>query len=309
MRRTRAGVFSGRSPHQDHAARLAFKLKPTNNFRADAPVDYERLFLDNLGVVNDVVRHIARRHYLSAEASDELASAVRLKIIENDYFILRRFEGRSTLRTYLTAVIQRFFLDTRIAQWGKWRPSAQARRLGPTAVLVDRLMTRDGLSLDEALETLRSVHRVEMTRAALESIALQLPSRSSRRFVGEEHLATLPTPTAADPIEAIDCRREADRIEDALHTALLSLDPDDRLILKMRFHDNLQIARIARILGLTEKPLYRRFERVIGALRRELEALGVSREQVAAVVGSTEVQLNQLIGGTLPENPAHGPSL
>jgi RNA polymerase sigma factor (sigma-70 family) len=273
------------------------------------PVDYERLFLDNLGVVNDVVRYIARRHYLSAEATDELASAVRLKIIENDYLILRRFEGRSTLRTYLTAVIQRHFLDTRIAEWGKWRPSAQARRLGPVAVLVDRLITRDGLGLDEVLETLRSVHRLEMTRGELEAIALQLPSRTSRRFVGEEHLANVPTPTASDPIETIDSSREADRIQEALDAALRGLNPEDRLILKMRFQDNLQIARIARILDLEQKPLYRRLERIIGELRSELESRGVRRDQVTAIVGSAEVQLNQLIGANLPEKSTRRPSL
>ena len=272
-------------------------------------MDYERLFLDNLGVVNDVVRYIARRHNLSVDEAEELTSAVRLKIIEHDYLILRRFEGRSSLRTYLTAVIQRYFLDTRIAQWGKWRPSAQARRLGPTAVLVDRLITRDGLALDEAFELLRTVHHLELRRDEIEAIAVQLPSRSSRRFVGEEHLANVPTPNAADPVDAIDCGREADRVEEALNAALRQLDDEDRLILKMRFQDDFQIARIARVLGLEQKPLYRRLERVIGELRRELERRGVSREQVSAIVGSAELQLNQLNGANRSENLPQRPSL
>ena len=40
--------------------------------------------------------------------------------------------------------------EARIAEWGKWRPSAVAKRLGPTAVLLDRLLTRDGRPFDDA---------------------------------------------------------------------------------------------------------------------------------------------------------------
>jgi len=46
--------------------------------------------------------------------------------------LLAKFEGRSSLRTFLTVVIQRLFLDHRISAWGKWRPSAEARRGGST---------------------------------------------------------------------------------------------------------------------------------------------------------------------------------
>ena len=57
------------------------------------------------------------------------------------------------------AVIQRLFLDARIAKWGKWRPSVSARRLGGVAVLLERLLTRDGLSL-----TRRSKFYARITR-------------------------------------------------------------------------------------------------------------------------------------------------
>jgi hypothetical protein len=54
-----------------------------------------------------------------------------LKLIENDYRILRSFEGLASLGTYLTTVIARLFLDFQIHEWGRWRPSAAATRLGP----------------------------------------------------------------------------------------------------------------------------------------------------------------------------------
>ena len=92
----------------------------------------EREFLDHLPVIDQVVQFIGRRHRLDPGAIEELQSAIHLKIIDNDYEVLRKFEGRSSMRTYLTAVVQRHFLDSRTALWGRWRPCACARRAGPS---------------------------------------------------------------------------------------------------------------------------------------------------------------------------------
>ena len=64
------------------------------------------------------MRRVARRHRLPDHEADDLRSAVHLKFIENDYEVLRRFEGRSTLATYLTSIVTRQLLDNRNAEWG-----------------------------------------------------------------------------------------------------------------------------------------------------------------------------------------------
>ena len=79
----------------------------------DYPAAQAKLFLDHLAVIDQVAQFIGRRHHLDADAIEELQSTIRLKIIENDYEVLRKFEGRSSLRTYLTAIVQRHFLDSR----------------------------------------------------------------------------------------------------------------------------------------------------------------------------------------------------
>ena len=71
-----------------------------------------------------------------------------LKLIDDDYQILRGFRERSSLRTYLSTVVERLFLDYRIRQWGKWRPSAQARRAGALAVRLEALLHRDGVPFE-----------------------------------------------------------------------------------------------------------------------------------------------------------------
>jgi RNA polymerase sigma factor (sigma-70 family) len=256
-------------------------------------VDYQRLILENLALIDSVVSFIARRHHLTPDEADDLGSAIRLKLVDNDYFVLRKFEARSNLRTYLTTVIQRHFLDTRIAIWGRWRPSAQARRLGPVAVLLDQLVNRDGLSFNEAAEAILARPGVTMDKDDLQTIVRQLPHRVRRQFVGAEELERLPmtSPSEVELVDAIDRPNAGERIEDALRAALAQLGAQDRLILKMRFQDDFKIARIAEILNIPQKPLYRRIEDVMRVLRRELERRGVSQQEVASIIGQPDTSV------------------
>jgi RNA polymerase sigma factor for flagellar operon FliA len=270
-------------------------------------VDYAGQLSEALPLVDDVVRFVGRRHHLSVEETEELNASVRLKLIERDYEVLRAFQGRCSLRTYLTTVVQRHFLDARIAQWGKWRPSATAKRLGPAAVLLDRLLTRDGHSFEDAVTVLREHHRVELPDADLASIAAQLPQRVSRRFVGDGGLEELPAP--ADPaVDVAERRDEAARMDGALAAALDRLADDERLLLRLRFREDLSVADIARLLKIDQKPLYRRLERLKTGLRRELEAAGIRRDLVLALVGAPDVELDPVLGTGEVGIPETGPS-
>src|SRR4029453_1116188 len=92
------------------------------------------------------------------------ASAVKLKLIANDYQVLRAFQGRSSLGAYLAAVVQRAWLAPPNQPWGKGGPSAAARRMAPLAVRLDTLLHRDGLTLDEACASAAPEERAELRR-------------------------------------------------------------------------------------------------------------------------------------------------
>lgn len=64
----------------------------------------------------------------------------------------------------------------------------------------------------------------------------------------------------------------------ALEAALAELDPDDRLLLKLRFEDDLPVGRIAPLIGFpTVFHVYRRLRSVLGELRVSLEKSGFSQ--------------------------------
>src|SRR5262245_32013293 len=246
-------------------------------------VGSEELYLSQRELIEHVITSVCRRHQLSGPEADDFAGAVRLHLIEDDYAILRRFQNRSTLRTYLVTVITHCFQDYRNARWGKWRPSAEARRLGPLAVRLETLLVRDGLSLDEAHETLRTNFQATESRETLAQLAARFPVRRGRTFVSVEVLAERPAIDAgADaPAHRRDALAAATGAAATLARALAQLPALDRLILKMRFNDDRSVADISRALHLGQKQLYRHLDQLLATLRRTLEAQGIK----AAVIG------------------------
>jgi RNA polymerase sigma factor (sigma-70 family) len=156
------------------------------------------------------------------------------------------------------------------------------------------MMSRDGLTFEEAMESLRTNHGVRDSRQALEAMC-PLTVRPPRRFVGEEHLDAA---TTADPESAAIARLDRDAVKDEVETALRGVlsrrNPQERLILKLRFEDGFRIVKIATLLGLDQKSLYRQLDRIVAELRTALEAAGVDRARVTAF---------------LDENPEKSPAL
>ena len=235
-----------------------------------------------------MLRVVCRRHRLDPAETDDFSSDVKLKLVERDYAILRKFEGRSSIRTYLTVVIERLFLDYRIGKWGKWRPSVEATRLGPVAVLAEQLLVRDGHSVDETIEVLRTNQGVSIGRADLETIAGRLPCRQRYRFETDEQLADLPSGDLL-PDQAMaqrEVRTASRRVWKALSSIMARLDVQDRLILTMRFADDRTIAEIATVLRLEQKPLYRRMDGLLQRIQAELQMQGVDAPEASAILAA-----------------------
>jgi RNA polymerase sigma factor for flagellar operon FliA len=253
----------------------------------------EALFLSQLAVIERVISFVSSRHHLPGVDADDFDSHVKLKLIEDDYAILRKFQGRSSLRTYLTVVIQRLFLDYRISAWGKWRPSAEATRGGEIAVLLERLIGRDGYGFEEACELLETNHQVTVPRAELERIAGRLPSRTRRRFESEEALAQIAAdqPALDEAIADRERARTAARVDGVLKAVMAGLEAQDRLILALRFQDGRTVVEIARMLRLDQKGLYRRLDRLLKDLRGAMAAQGVDSAAALEIFESPAVSI------------------
>lgn len=256
---------------------------------SETPGIAERLFVNQLALIHRVTAVVARQHRLSADDTEEFAATVHLRLIADDYAVLRKFRGQCSLPTFLRVVIQRICLDFRDAQWGKWRPSAAACRCGEIAIRLERLTMRDGLTFEEACDVLDREQGTTLERDTLARIYTHVRVRTGRRFVGDEALCHVPALEGA-PDEAIVQAEHGATLSRALaivSTGMQAFPPRDQLMLQLRFADGLTVAAVARLLRADQKWLYRRYMHLLARLRRALEAHGVSASDLRPVLGGT----------------------
>ncbi len=260
----------------------------------------EELYLANVATITRMAEHACRRYRLRREEVEDFVQGVHLKIINNDYAVLGNFRGKCSLNTYLNFFIQSKLKDHLDHLWGKWRPTALAVRLGDPARRLDELLRRDRLGLSEACQKLRAEGEVKETDRELEELAARLRPRwpGRRGQVAADPGGSDPEGCAAPgrpeggapplgaTVEGTDERlwgaeraRHRRRLLAALAEALAALPDEDRLILRM-WSEGFTVAAIARRLGLEQKPLYPRLERLRLKLRQALEKAGFSAEDV-----------------------------
>lgn len=245
--------------------------------------ELEAAFLQNLPIIDRATAIVARRYGFTPDDTADLTSWVRLRLVENDYAALRKFRGESSIATYLSVVVAMLIRDYRAAHWGRWRPSASARRIGDLAVRLETLVFRNGHPLQQAAEILRTAGLTTKTDRELAAMLATFPHRGPIRpvEVAAEAVESMPSSSAADaPLEheRLDAQREQSRRH--LEAALADLSPEDRLVVRLRYWDALSVADIARGLGLDQKALYRRLERLLAQLRRVLALRGFKPEHL-----------------------------
>lgn len=259
-------------------------------------MDYQRLLLDHLDLINQIVRTVGRRRHLSATEREDFGSFVHLRLVDDNYAILRKFQNRSTLWTYLAAVIERMSLDFCAEKWGRWRPSAMAERLGPVAVVLERLVNRDSHTLEEAIEILTTNHDVGLTEGELRKIWEQVPVRLRNIEVGEEAAHELTgDETSEDAIDDADRRRNIDRLQQSLATAFAQIADQDRVLIALRFDQDLPMVEIAKLTGSSVPTLHRRLDKSVKQLRLALSHAGFDPREVVKLIGHPAIALSPLL--------------
>jgi RNA polymerase sigma factor for flagellar operon FliA len=259
-------------------------------------VDSQRLFLDNLGLIERIVRTAGRRHHLSFVEQEDFAGVVNVRLLENDCAVLRKFRGKSSMWTYLAAVIERHLLDFIYERWGRWRPSATADTIGPTAVLLERLVTRDGHMLEEAMEIMRTNHEVGMTFAELRATWAQLPPRGKAIEVSDEAADEVRADDSAeDLVEDAERQKTMEQLERALAKALSGLATQDRVIIALRYDRGFSVAEIAKLRQSSVPTVHRRLDASLRHLKKELLHSGFLPAEVARLIGHSSIIVSPLL--------------
>jgi RNA polymerase sigma factor (sigma-70 family) len=249
----------------------------------------EELFHQSLKALPLILRGLGRVKRLSREEVEDLGSDIKVKLLEDDYGVLRLWDGRSCLKSYLAIVVYNIWHDRVRGEKGRVRVSAAAKELGPPAPELEELLGRQGLTFNEAYETIKP-RFPDLSRSKAEEIEAQINPRPGRHFENEDVAARLPDPepTGYEHLEQQEKLAKKRKALDLMHRRLLELPEQDSILLVRAHAEGVKFARIARSLGIDQKPLYRRNERLLTMLRTDLEEAGIRWEDVSEVLGIDE---------------------
>lgn len=270
----------------------------------------EETFLQNIGTIERICAFVCRRSHVHGDEVAEFTQEVKFWLVEDNYAIIRKFEGRSSFSTYLTTVILRLHSQYRTEQWGKWRPSAEARRMGDKAITLEKLITRDGLSFSEAVQTLTTPAGSIYTVAELEGMYLRLPLRNPRPMLvsDEETAEAVAASDTSERVDAGERERTARCTAAAVDRLLESFDAQDRLILRMRFWESRKVPEIAQRLHIEQKKLYKRLDKLFASMRVALEREGIERRDIDMLVSGGDQEIRFHFLHAAPGNGYAGPS-
>ena len=177
---------------------------------------------------------------------------------------LRKFnpDGPAEFRTWLAVVASNLCRDWRRAQVGRHRVPEPVLRLSEFDQLVFDLIYRQALTQTECAQILDASHsgfRQQDLHDALARLHRALPAQSRWRRNRRNHDSPDIDPdqlqSRADGPEAL-CETDAEI--QRLERALARLDPEQRLLLQLRYRQDLTFREIAALLGFSDPFAVRR---------------------------------------------------
>lgn len=250
--------------------------------------ELKELYHQSLKALPPILLGLGREKRLPPEDVKDLRSDIQVKLLENDYRVLRRWDSRSSLKVYLVTVVYNIWHDRVRGEKGRVRVSAAARRLGPPAPELEVLLGQ-GLTLDQAYETIKP-HFPDLSHSEAVEIAARINPRPGRHFESQAVVARLPDPepTGYEHLERQEKLAKKRKALDLMHRRLSELPEQDRILLVRAHAEGVKFSRIATDLEIDQRPLYGRNERLLTMLRTDLEEAGIRWEDVSEVLGIDE---------------------
>lgn len=258
-------------------------------------MDVSDLFRTQLATIDRAIERVCRRAGLQGADAEDFASEARLALMEDDYRVLRRYRGECALATFVTVVVQNLLTDLREQNLGRFRASAAASRGGDAAVMLERIVMRDGRTIEEALPMIRNVDP-SFTRAQALAILRELPERTKRPRVVEledGHADVVAGAERADErVMIAEQQRVSEEASRVVRETLAGLPIEDRMLVQLHYGSGMSVADVSRMLRLPQRPMYRRMESVLERLRRALHDAGLDAGSVQELIGGPKAEMD-----------------
>lgn len=243
------------------------------------------LFLDEYSTtILQVVRHVER----DSDFVPDCFQFVCERLSANSFRRLRKFrlQGPAVFSTWLRAVVRNLCLDWRRKQFGRPRSFKSISRLSVFDQEVFRRLYERRISFDETFQSLRSTFSdITHTRLAESSARIEKELTTKQRRLLDARLSQQASQTSAsfdetaaahtnvpDPAPNPEAQAVLEERATALRRALGRLPQRERLLIRLRFEQELTLEQVARLLDLgNAQRVERQIKAVLAKLREELE--------------------------------------
>ena len=230
-----------------------------------------------------LIYQVARSFEREADEAEDCFLFICEQLRRERFRRLRRFrpDGRASFPTWLRAVVRNLCLDWRRRRYGRYRVFRSVTRLSDFDQQVFRQVLELGLSAEECVEALNpkfaavsleqveaSLQRLRSTLSPHQSWLLDVRrSRWQQRSGGETPGSRELEDPSPDPEAQAVLKEDVDEVR----RALARLAAQDRLLLLLRYEQELTLAEVARVLALKDaQTADRRIREALARLREHL---------------------------------------
>jgi RNA polymerase sigma factor (sigma-70 family) len=217
--------------------------------------------------------------------ADTLFNEVLDRLTEDNFKVLKNFENRSKLTTYITTIIAHLVVDIQRKQTGRRRTKERAKAMGLVGEKLYELIFAKGFPVQEAYDFLKENQKVTQTLEEIEAMVDKIRGRP-RAHQGPAEGPEQPDiksvlVTEGNQEEGAIRKQTEGLAKEVLREALSELSNEEKFIIQMRFplsedEQPKDLSEIAKILGTTTKAVDSRIRRIFPKLKEKMLRRGSS---------------------------------
>jgi len=221
--------------------------------------DRSKAWKQFLAVYSPVIMHIASQHEHHRDDLDDCYLFICEKLSEKDFYRLLSFqpEGSASFRSWLSVVIVNLRIDWRRQVRGRARPFKSItelslfdqavfkykfqQRAGPQACLASMQAEFPGLNESQLDKAVRRINETLTSRQQW-----LLSTRQSQTLSFSDEAGSEPVESGPGPEQSIALAQDQEKLQQALDR----LSPHHRLLIKLRYQQDLSLKEVARLTRL-----------------------------------------------------------
>jgi RNA polymerase sigma factor (sigma-70 family) len=231
------------------------------------------------------IETVCKRRFSAENDQNECYLFVIDGLKADNFKRLRAYKGKSTLNTYLYALINSLVIDFRRKRYGRRRIPSAVVKLGKWAEIVYRFVCWQKFSFDDAYDLLQIdgwftgsydqfLEEIEPIRKA--------PCRENPAFHSLDDAHGNHLPNFADPgldpleslIQKLDRQKRIQALE-VIRETTQGLSEEDRFLVRLVYGSNQSMQAAAKVLNLPTQNARRRLKRILAKYREKLIAKGI----------------------------------